>query len=147
MANAVSKLQPDYYLNDGATMLFDLIQRTCLKVITLLLGLGLMGLTEVSQAVPFYDGLLWDGHSHVDIGSGGNETRPDIIAAAINGAIAGTSIQGYVLPRDLPGIGRIMLFPKKHLEDYMLTTLVTDPALQNRLITAIGFQMIRQLPV
>lgn len=116
-----------------------------LKVIVTLLGLGLIGLTSVSQATPFYAGPLWDAHSHVDVGSSGNKTRADIIAGAINGAPAGTLIpdgatRSYVLPQDLPGVGRITLFPKEHLDGYMLATLATDPLLQNHLITSIGFQ-------
>ena len=71
--------------------------------------------------------------------SSGNSTALAIsIAGAINGAAAGTTIQGYDLPQDLPGVERIMLLPKLCFDDYMLNTLATT--LQNRLVTAIGFQ-------
>ncbi len=124
--------------------MFNRMQHTVLKLITPLLGMGLMGLTPVSQAA-LYAGPLWDAHSHVDEGSSGVKTRASKIANAINGAPAGTTIQDgttrtYVLPQALPGVERILLMPKKHLDNYMQNNLATNPSLQNRLITGIGFQ-------
>ena len=124
------------------TILFNQMQQTALKAVTFLLGLGLMYQAPVCRATPFYAETLWDAHSHVDEDSpeSGIPTSAISIASAINGAVAGTTIQGYVLPQDLPGIGRIMLFPKLCFDEHILNTLATNTALLDRLITGIGFQ-------
>jgi len=110
------------------------------NVITLLLGIGMLGLNPICEAAPFYYGPLWDAHSHVDEGT--NITKASVIVDSINVASAGDNIQNgtYTLTIDLPGTRRITLFPKNNLDGYMLDTLVRNPALQHRLITSIGFQ-------
>jgi hypothetical protein len=116
------------------------------NVITLLLGIGILGLNPVCQAAPFYDGPLWDVHSHVDEGT--NKTKASVIADSIYAASAGDMIQNgtYTLTVDLPGTRRITLFPKNNLDGYMQDTLAKKLVLQHRLITSIGFQNSASTP-
>ena len=115
--------------------------RKCFAVTFLFAVLSVPMITNAA----IYAGALWDAHSHVDQGSSGVNTKASKIANAINGAPVGTTIQDgttrtYVLPQALPGVKRILLMPQKHLDNYMQNNLATNPSLQNRLITGIGFQ-------